>query len=291
MKQLVDAFIRAVLYCLHPQVILLSFLPLIALVVTGWLLVQFFWDPAQLWVATQIDQQPVLQQIVLWLESWGFGRIRAVIGPAVVLFLTIPPLGVTVLVLVAASMVPWMVRLVARRRFPALERKKGAGIWMSVLWSLGHTVLALLALVVTLPLWIILPLAFIVPPLIWGWLTYKVMAFDVFADHASPEERRWLMNEHRLPLLTMGVVTGYLGMAPGLIWASGAMLVAMAPVVLPLALWLYTLTFVFSGLWFAHYGLSQLQAHRGIVERGRVNPSADAVVDVQAKAINEKDVP
>jgi hypothetical protein len=34
----------------------------------------------------------------------------------------------------------------------------------SLAWSLGHTVLALLALVVSLPLWLVPPLILIVPP-------------------------------------------------------------------------------------------------------------------------------
>jgi len=38
--------------------------------------------------------------------------------------------------------------------------------------------------------------------------------------------------------------------------------VALAPVLLPLALWLYTLVFILSSLWFAHYTLGALEALR-----------------------------
>ena len=61
-----------------------------------------------------------------------------------------------------------------------------------------------------MPLWFVPPLVLIVPPLIWGWLTYRVMGFDVLAEHASREERRQLharaplaaarhRRRHRLP--------------------------------------------------------------------------------------------
>jgi hypothetical protein len=37
---------------------------------------------------------------------------------------------------------------------------------------------------------------------------------------------------------------------------------ALAPVLVPIAIWIYTLVFAFSALWFAHYGLAALQARR-----------------------------
>src|SRR5690606_2269788 len=115
----------------------------------------------------------------------------------------------------------------------------------------------------TLPLWLVPPLVLIVPPLIWGWLTYRVMSYDVLADHASVEERRELLRRRRLPLLAMGVATGYLGAAPALLWASAALAIVLAPVVIPLAIWIYTLVFAFSSLRFAHYALAELAAMRG----------------------------
>ena len=100
------------------------------------------------------------------------------------------------------------------------------------------------------------------PPLIWGWLTYRVMSYDVLAEHASADERRELVRRHRSTLLGMGVLTGYLGAAPSLVWASGAIAIVFAPVLVPVAVWIYTLVFAFSALWFAHYALAALQAMR-----------------------------
>jgi hypothetical protein len=119
------------------------------------------------------------------------------------------------------------------------------------------------ALVITLPLWFIPPLVLIVPPLIWGWLTCRVMAFDVLALHADPAERRTLLRQHRWPLLAIGVFAGALGAAPGALWAVGAPVwLPLAPILVPLSVWVYTLVFAFSALWFAHYALAALQALR-----------------------------
>jgi hypothetical protein len=111
-------------------------------------------------------------------------------------------------------------------------------------------------------LWLVPPLILIVPPLIWGWLTYRVIAFDVLADHASAEERRALFKRYRGPLLAIGVISGYLGAAPSLLWASGAMIAVIFVILVPVAIWLYTLVFAFSSLWFAHFALAALEALR-----------------------------
>ena len=113
-----------------------------------------------------------------------------------------------------------------------------------------------------MPLWFVPPLVLIVPPLIWGWLSCRVMGFDVLAEHASADERRAVLREHRWPLLAIGVVCGYLGAAPTLLWALGAAALIFAPVLVLVSVWLYTLVFAFAALWFAHYALAALQRLR-----------------------------
>ena len=183
-------------------------------------------------------------------------------APLLVLALALPVIVVLSLLLVALLMTPALVELVAKRRFGTLERKKGAPLWQSLGWSLWHCLLALAALVISMPFWLIPPLVLIVPPLIWGWLGYRVFSFDVLAEHASVIERRRLMREHKLPLLTLGLITGYLGAAPAAIWAMGVVAVALAPFLVLASIWLYTLVFAFSTLWFTHYALAALQELR-----------------------------
>jgi hypothetical protein len=169
---------------------------------------------------------------------------------------------ITSLLFVAVLMTPAMVSLVGQRRFASLERRQGGSLAASMLWSLASTLLACIALVLSFPLWLVPPLVLVLPPLIWGWLTYRVMAYDALAEHASADERRQIFKEHRWSLLSIGVLSGYLGAVPSVIWASGAMFVAMAPILVPVAIWIYTLVFAFSSLWFAHFALSALQQLR-----------------------------
>lgn len=262
MGQLLNSFWRAVAYCLHPRVIALSILPLVIMSVLSLGLAYFFWDTAVTTVRASLDSYEMVNTSVRWLEGLGLSSLRLVLAPALLLFLAVPVIVIVSLLFVALFMTPAMVALVAERRFPSLERKKGGSVMASLLWSLGSTMLAAFALVVSMPLWLIPPLILILPPLIWGWLTYRVMSYDALADHASSEERLQILKENRAALLGIGVLSGYLGAAPSLIWASGAMFIAMAPLLVPVAIWIYTLVFAFSSLWFAHYSLAALEQLR-----------------------------
>lgn len=178
--------------------------------------------------------------------------------PLLLLALVTPLLVLLALLLVGLFMTPAMVKLVAQRRFAHLEPRRGASFLDSLGWSLGSTLLALLALLASLPLWLLPPLALLLPPLVWGWLSYRVFAFDALAEHADRQERVALLSRHRLSLWLMGLLCGLLGAAPSLLWTSGAMFIAMAPLLVPLAVWVYALVFAFSSLWFAHYLLAAL---------------------------------
>ncbi len=262
MGKLLDSFWRAAMYCLHPRVIALSVLPLVIMAALSLGLGYFFWESAVAGIRNNLDSYELVSSMVRWIEGLGLSNLRVVLAPVLLLFMAIPVIVIVSLLFVALFMTPSMVALVAERRFPQLERKKGGSMVASVFWSLGSTLLALIALVLSIPLWLVPPLILILPPLIWGWLTYRVMSYDAMVDHASSEERRQIFREHRVQLLGIGIISGYLGAAPSILWASGAMFVAMAPILVPAAIWIYTLVFAFSSLWFAHYTLAALEQLR-----------------------------
>ena len=262
MNLLLDSFWRAAMYCLHPRVIALSILPLVIMAALSLGLGYFFWDDTLAAIRSNLESYELVSRMVRWLESLGLSSLRLVLAPALLLALAIPVIVIASLLFVAVFMTPAMVSLVAERRFPSLERKKGGSMWTSIFWSLGSTVVAAIALLISIPLWLIPPLILILPPLIWGWLTYRVMSYDALVDHASADERKQIFKDNKMSLLAIGVLSGYLGAAPSLIWASGAMFVAMAPILVPLAIWIYTLVFAFSSLWFSHFTLMALEQLR-----------------------------
>jgi hypothetical protein len=262
MNLLFDSFWRALVYSFRPRVVLLSLAPLLLIALMSLGLGYLYWDILLEWVRRTLEASTLLATISGWMQSLGVGDFKAFLAPMIIIFALTPVIVVVSLLLVALMMTPTLTKLVADRRFPALEQRGSNSLIVGLSWSLFSTLLALLALVVSMPLWLIPPLILVLPPLIWGWLTYRVMAFDALAVHASGEERREIFRRHRMTLLGIGVVCGYLGAAPSVIWASGVLFAAAFVVLVPLGVWLYTLLFALSSLWFSHYCLAALQALR-----------------------------
>ncbi|TAL99681.1 MAG: EI24 domain-containing protein [Paraburkholderia sp.] len=262
MNDLMRSFGRALASAFHPVMLWLTFVPfLVAAIVWGGLLYAFW--------------QPLIDTARIWLQSWGFtatlyhlfdwvgfGAMRAVIAPLVVIAVAIPLIVVTVLLLIVALSMPRVIRYLSARQYATLEMRRGGSWYGSLAYSLGTTLVCIALMIVTLPLWLVPPFFALIPPLLWGWLTYRVMTYDALALHASAEERRALVRRYRLPLLAIGIVSGLLGSLPTAIWVSSAWLVVLFPAVAALTIWIYAFILVFTALWFGNYCLRALQRMR-----------------------------
>ncbi len=281
-----DSFWRAVVYCLHPRAMLLSLLPLLIMVSLAWAASYWLWDLAVDSVRGLLETSSVFAMVWQWFVVFGVRDLKSVVAPLVVIFSVTPIVVVLSLLVVSFMMTPALLSWVASRRFPDLARKNGGNFLASLGWSLLSVLIALFALLLTLPLWLVPPLAMLIPPVIWGWLTYRVLTFDVLAVHASRDERLAITREHRLTLMCMGVVTGLMGAAPSLVWASGALFAAAFVVLVPLAVWLYTLVFAFSSLWFSHFALAALaELRRREVVSADLNQASLATLETTPRAL------
>jgi hypothetical protein len=280
-----QALLRAVWSCFHPRVIFLTALPLlitlVGMVVAAWL----WWGPATEFIEHALGGLDWLSALMRWLqtsmggEPIGAASLGKVVAPIVLLLLAVPLVVMTSLVVVAAFLSPTLVRWVASNRFPGLLSLHQAGWASSIAWSLKASLQALALFVLTLPLWLVPILGAFVPPLIWGWLTYRVMASDALSEHALPSEREALLHQHRWALLAIGMAAGGLGAAPShalvmvvmglglaggiaggaVLGPMGSLAAASAPLLMGVSVWFYTLVFAFSSLWFTHYLLAALQ--------------------------------
>ena len=281
-----DSLWRAVAYCLHPRAMLLSMLPLLIMVSLAWAASYWLWDLAVDSVRGLLETSSVFAMVWQWFVVFGVRDLKSVVAPLVVIFSVTPIVVVLSLLVVSFMMTPALLSWVASRRFPDLARKNGGNFLASLGWSLLSVLIALFALLLTLPLWLMPPLAMLIPPVIWGWLTYRVLTFDVLAVHASRDERLAITREHRLTLMCMGVVTGLMGAAPSLVWASGALFAAAFVVLVPLAVWLYTLVFAFSSLWFSHFALAALaELRRREVVSADLNQASLATLETTPRAL------
>ena len=258
------SFFRALVSQLHIRMLLLTILPFVLAVA--------LWGVA-LWQGLQ----PLIDQLHAWfadyglfhsagemLDSIGLNAVRAILVPLLAMWLLLPFMIVTALVLVGSMAMPAIARHVGQRLYPQLEMRHGGSFAGSLWVSLSAFVVFIIAWLLTLPLNLIPLFALFVQPLLWGWLASRVMAYDALADYADKDERMQIMARHRWPLLAIGIVTGSLGAAPGLLWLGGVMSVIFFPVLAAISIWLYLLVFVFSGLWFQHYcldALARLRSH------------------------------
>ena len=252
------SLLRAIASQLHFRMLLLTLLPLvIGLGLWGLLLWQ--------------GLQPLIDQLHQWfsdyslfkgvgerLDAWGLSAVRTLMVPLLAMWLLLPMMILSALLLVILLSMPTIARHVAANFYPQLILRRGGSFAGSLWVSLSSFTVFLIIWLATLPLNLVPLFALFIQPLLWGWLTSRVMAYDALADFADADERRTILKQQRWPLLAIGVVTGSLGAVPGLLWLGGVVSVILFPLLAALAIWLYLLVFVFSGLWFQHFCLDAL---------------------------------
>jgi hypothetical protein len=268
MRQVAIAFGRALLSQLHFRMLLLTVLPFLVSVALWGLLLWLGLQPMIDWLQAYFTDNGGFRVAGDVLGWFGLGAVKTVLVPLLAMWVLLPLMILTALVFVGTMAMPVIVRHVGNRHYPHLDKRRGGSL-LGSLWIAASSFVAFALLwLVTLPLSLFPPLTFIVQPLLWGWLTYRVMAYDALAEHASAEECRELLRSHRWPLLAIGAITGAMGAAPTLLWLGGALSVIFFPMLAAGAIWLYVLVFVFTGLWFEHYCLNALAAHRAVAAHG-----------------------
>jgi hypothetical protein len=268
MRLVATSFRRALISQLHIKMLLLTILPfLVSLVIWGGIL---WWK---------------LQTVIDWLYAYfmsnnGFdissgvlswfnmGALKTVVVPLLAMWAFLPLMMVTTLLFVALMVIPLISRHVGRRHYPLLEKKQGGTFAGSLKTTLLCFGIFAFAWIVTLPLTFVPPVAMILHPVLLGWLTYRIMVYDVLADYATPEEFAMLLRKHRWGLLSIGIVAGLFGAAPTLIWLGGVLTMLFFPLLAAFAIWLYVLVFIFSGLWFQYYCLEILARQRAVTDTG-----------------------
>ncbi|MCY0386386.1 EI24 domain-containing protein [Robbsia sp. Bb-Pol-6] len=262
MNDLLGSLLRALAGLLHPRVWWLTAAPFVMSALLWGLLFWYGWEWAVARTQHWLGQWPALGSIESAIAFIGLSGLHFVFAPFLVVALAIPLIIATILVVIGATSMPSIVSHLGRRRYAALTPRHGGGFLGSMLHSLSVTAIFFVLMVLSAPLWLIPPFFAILPPVLWGWLTYRVMSYDALAEHATPDERRRLIRRHRWPLVAMGIVTGLLGAVPAMVWASSLIAIVLFPIVAVISIWLYVLIFVFSGLWFTHYCLAALSVMR-----------------------------
>ena len=280
MSDLIRSLGLALVGTMHPKMLWLSFRPFLIVSIFWGVVIWLIWSPALEMLRTFLTASIFTSWIQSGLEYVGFDEARAWIAPLFLVILLIPIIAISLLVFIAFSTVPAVVDSVAKQKaYEGIMRIKGGSFVGSFFYTLWSAFICLALVMLTLPVWWIPPLFAILPPLLWGWLTMRLMAYDVLLDHATPEERNQLLEEHRWTLLGMGVVAGMIGAVPTFFWATSVLALVLFPFVSFVALWIYSLIFIFSALWFSHFLLYALKQLRQKEHMNTIDTSATLITN------------
>ena len=259
-QQVVRAFGLALVGTMHPRMLWLSLRPFFIISVFWGCLIWLTWTPSLAMLSSFLTNSILTNWIQDGLIWAGFDNARAWIAPFFFVMMIIPLIAISLLVLIAFTTVPAIVNSLCKQSlYSDLQSKRGGSLISSLFYTFWSAFICLVLVMLTLPVWWIPPLFAILPPLFWGWLTMRLMSYDVLAGHASSEERDILIQQNRWSLLVMGIACGMLGAVPTFFWATSALALVLFPIVSFVALWIYSLIFVFAGLWFSHFLLEALQ--------------------------------
>lgn len=275
MRNVFNSYGRALLSQLHGKMLLLSAMPFLLSLLLWGLLLYWGLQPLIDSLQTLFAEHDLFRTSSAVLGTFGLGMLKTVIVPLIAMFMLLPLMILTALIFMGVLAMPAIGRHVGGRHFPQLEKKHGGSLLGSVGTSLATFLLFIVVWAALLPLYAFPPAALVGQALLWGWLTYRVMAYDAMAEYASVDERQTIMRSRRTQLLLIGVVSGVAGAVPGMLWMGGVMSVVFFPFLAAFAIWLYVMIFIFTGLWFQYYCLEVLSVLRGMQGMRDVAP-ADA---------------
>lgn len=231
-----DALIQATRSQFQGRMLGLVLWPLVGSLLVWTVLLILFWSQGMAALHAFTQYQPV----DAFLNEWGISWIVSALT-LIVIFLFLPTLvAATAIFITSVFAMPIMVEHIARTDYPELARGRFGTTWGSVANSLGALLAYVVLWIIALPLWLILPFAFVIPIALAGYLNDRVFRYDALAEHATREEYAEILRRHGTPLFGLGTVAALIQLIP------------LVNLISP----------VYSGLGFIHFGLAELRRLR-----------------------------
>lgn len=235
-----QAFKRALVSQCHPNMLFAVLLPFVIALLGAILLIWLFWTPLTAWLNAEASQWDVVNDVDAWLVGVGLFSIKLYFIPVVAAAILLPISGILGLTIAAIFVMPLVLRHVGQREYASVSRQGRNATAVSVWNALWVTAAFAAGWLLTLPLWLIPPMAIILSIFWWAFAFSRMMRLDAIVEHASPAERELLLRRHNGAFWIIGLICSLLNLLPP------------AWIVLP----------VFSGLVYAHYGLDALRRLR-----------------------------
>lgn len=240
MQRVWQACRRAVVSQCHPAMLLALLLPFVVILLGSILLIWMLWAPLTAWLQQGMTTWPVVEQVDAWLLAVGLVSLQLWLVPILATFILLPLSGIAGVAVAAVFIMPLVLRHLGRGRYADLARRGRFGFATSAWNATWVLVVFCLGWLITMPLWLLPPLALVLPTLWWTFAFTGMLRMDAMVDHASPEERKQLLRQHGGGFWALGFICALLSLLPP------------AWLILP----------VFSSLLFAHYALAALRELR-----------------------------
>jgi len=231
MNPMIEALSRAFRDLFQFRILWIVLWPIVTAILMWIVLGVVFWGIFSDWITSGLTALG----IKTWLEGIEPQWIAHSIQAMAHLILFIPLVFVTALVITALFAMPMLIRLVAERDYPQLERKNGGSVGGNLLNALLAICIFVIIWALTIPLWLV-GIGIIIPFIAAAYLNQRLFRYDALAEHASHEEMKMLFSTNQSSLWGLGLLTGLVQFVP--------ILNLFAPVL--------------SGLTFIHFGLAQL---------------------------------
>lgn len=233
MERVVAALLKGIASLVHPSMLWLMVWPVLVSLAIWVVIAALYSSQAITWVDLELHQWSVYR----WtLTVWPLSVLATWLGWLLLLFLFVPVVLMTAVLIISVVSMPAMVAHVSERDYPRLARRKGGSFVGSVWNSLVALALFVLLFALSLPLWLIPILWPVLPIVLFGYFNQRVYRYDALAEHGTAAEIAELIGRNRGELFLLGVALALIGHIP---------LVGLA---MP----------VYGGLVFTHYGLARL---------------------------------
>ncbi len=242
MHRALTAFGRAVVSQLHPKMLALLVVPFLLAIVFWVLTAWLIWTPLTGWLQGWMFDGGFMARVDGWAATYGLRGLRDWLAALVALLVVVPVMFATAVVLIAIFAMPIVVRHLGGGPWRDVERLGSMSVVASVWNAVSASLLFVAAYLVSMPLWLIPPLALVLPWLCWSWLTARVMRFDSLVEHASTAERREAIATRRREYYLLALLVTALNYVPPL----------------------FLVTPVLSALAFCHYSLALLRERRAV---------------------------
>lgn len=142
------------------------------------------------------------------------GWLKLILVPLAVFGLLWPIVATSAVLLAGLYVTPPVVNYLTEREFQGIEKRGDSGMVMSLWVTLKAVVVFLIAWIVTLPLWLIPGMAFVLPVLLTAYLLMAVMRFDSLAGHATKLEMKEIKKRDSTSAWLIGLVCAFLSFIP-----------------------------------------------------------------------------